>query len=68
MDRVVCPSRGRKTGQLALLGGQAPGVEVQVELELINDELLEAQHAAIGLQLVDVLEPRWSFQAQTRGT
>ena len=47
----------RESFEFTLLGGESPGVEIQVELVLINDELLEAQDATVRLQRVDVLEP-----------
>lgn len=43
--------------QLAFLGGEAPGVEVEVELVVVHDELLEAQDAAVGAELLHLGEP-----------
>ena len=47
----------REPGQFLLLGGQAPGVEVEVELVVIDDELFEALHAPVNGLFLQVLEP-----------
>jgi len=48
----------RETIQLALLRGQAPGFEVEIEHIMIHDVLLQAQDAAVRSQLGEIGKPR----------
>jgi len=48
----------REARQFALLRGQPPGFQVQIEHVVVHDELLEALNPAIGGELLEVRKPR----------
>ena len=55
---LVGREEGCEAGELALLGGEAPGLEVEVERVVVHDVLAEALEALLRAHLADAVEPR----------
>ena len=55
---LVGGEEGGEAGELALLGGEPPGLEVEVERVVVHDVLAETLEAPLRAHLADAVEPR----------